>query len=215
MSRSFTSPLLLSLVFCLARVGACAEPAEPPSGNVEEQSGWKQWLSKGMDPAWWKAQWSKGTDLAKAGVAAAEKLDPEQLKATVTQFSEAIEKGDSSKIKDAAKGLEEVLSPEKLAEGFHFLIIQRQKGGEAAIKAVDEYAARKDLNELERAAAENLKKGMALLQRDDVKSYMVLAVIYACDSKLGEPYGMGVAVPIINLLLPGYLEEQNHPAVKP
>lgn len=210
MPRIITPLSILSLAFCLARVGTCAEPAEVAAGNAAEQSGWKQWLSKGMDPAWWKAQWSKGSDLTKAGVAAAQKLDPEQLKATVAQFSEAVAKEDYSMIQDATKGLGEVLSEEKLAEGFRFLIIQRQKGGEAAVKAVDEYAAREDLNELEKVAAENLKKGMALLQRDDVQTYIVLAILYACDSKLGRQEAPIVAALAISLLLPDYIPKNLH-----
>jgi hypothetical protein len=124
--------------------------------------------------------------------------------------SSVLESQDVSKVAAVAGELGKHLSIEKLTEGLRFVVIQRQKGGEAAAKAIDEYAARPDLNEFEKIAAQNLKAGLSIAQRDDVRGLIAGAIFFACESKLGAHRGGFLAVPIISILFPELNEKHDY-----
>lgn len=175
-----------------------------------EVSGWGEWFAKNTDTDWLKSQWSKGSELAKTAKTSLDSIKVDELKQQVSELTKALETQDFGKIEGMADQIGKIgklLTVDKLVEGMRFVAIQRQKGGEAAVKAVEEYAARNDLNEFEKTAAENLKNGMALIQRDDVQGYVCLAIFYACECKLGAHQGGLLAIPIISILFPDYLEK--------
>ncbi len=174
-----------------------------------ESNSWKQWLTKGSDSKSLKSQWDKASEIAKAAKASLDSIQPEKLKQQFADLSKAIEGQDFSKMETLAGQLDKLLTTQRLADGLRFVVMQRQQGGEATIKAIEEYSGRNDLNEYERFATQNLKKGLAVMQRQDVQGYIVLAIFFACECKLGAHQGGLLAIPVISILFPDYLDKHS------
>lgn len=196
--------VFLSLTAC----DKATEPKESVNTNQDQTIGWREWFSKSTDTDWLKSQWSKGSEIAKSAKASLDSLKVDELSQAFANLKKAVESQDFTKVDEFANHLDKLLTTEKLAEGMRFVVIQRQQGGNAAAKAIEDYATRKDLGEFEKAAAENLKKGLTLLQREDLQGYTVLAIFFACECKLGAHQGGLLAVPIISILFPDYIERQ-------
>lgn len=185
-------------------LSGCGKDSTQAEGKMPPPSELRQWLVKSTDIDWWKAKAAKGSELAAAAKATLDSIKTDKLKQQAAELTKALDTKDLSQIEGLARQLGEHLSTEKLSDGLRFVVIQRQKGGEAAIKAIEEFAARQDLNEYEKAAAKSLQKGLSYVQRDDVQGYVVLAIFFACECKLGAHQGGLLAVPIISILFPDY-----------
>lgn len=200
--------VVLGAFMACAVIAEDAKPVETAKAPDQGPStGWKEWLAKGTDPEWLKSQWSKGSELAKNAAASLESVKPAELQRQFYELTKAIEANDFAKVEELAGHLGKVLNAEKFAEGMRFLIIQRQKGGEAAVKAINEFASRKDLNEFERTAAAGLKLSMAVAESDDVRGAIIGVIFFACECKLGAHQGGLLAIPIVAILFPDYSEK--------
>lgn len=198
---------LATITACMLCLCSCdKKPDEAPktskSTSEAPTSSWKDWMTKGADPSWWQQQWSKASEAAQTAKKSLESIKAEELKKQASELLQAIEAQDSSKVQGLVTELEKHLSVEKLGDGLNFIILQRQKGGEAAVEAIDEYAARTDLNQFEKAAALHLKKGMETLQRDDVRGGIVWAILFACECKFGSHEGAMIGALISSILFP-------------
>lgn len=206
----------LTLTTCLLMSGlvSCGkkDPESPQAAKTAAdaaQSSWREWISKSSDTGWWQQQWAEASEAAKASL---EALKAIEVKKRLSELTEAFESKDDSKVEGIAAELGRHLSLNKLEQGMRFVILQRKEGGAAALKAIDDYAARTDLNEFEKAAAHNLQKSAALLQRDDFRGWVSVTIFFACECKLGAHRGGLLAIPIISILFPDYLEK---PTPKP
>ena len=208
------SPQLPLVVICtsLSGLSSCdKKPTDPPQAAKPAtealQPSWRDWITNSTDKAWLKQQWSDASDAAKTAKGSLDALNIGEVQKQVSEFAKALEAQDFTKMENMAGELAKHLSIEKLEQGVRFVILQRQKGGEAALKAIDDYAARTDLSDLEKAAAQNLRKSAALLQRDDFRGWVYLSIFFACECKLGAHRGGLLAIPIISILFPDYLEK--------
>ena len=213
-ARKVPEGLLVAILASLTCLSSCdkkAEEAPKASKPVAEapQSSWRDWIAKSSDPTWWKEQGDKAADAATGIKASLDSINVEEVKKQATEIGKAIESQDFSKVEAVAGELGKHLTIEKLVDGLRFVIIQRQKGGEAASKAIDDYAARPDLNEFEKIAAQNLKAGLSVAQREDVRGLIAVAICFACESKLGAHRGGILAVPIISILFPEFYDKQD------
>ena len=159
---------------------------------------------------WWKKQWSSASEAAKSAKASLDTINVDELKKQASEITKSIESQNFTKVDELSTKLGKLLSVEKLSEGFRFVIIRRQRGGAAAMKAIEKYAAQPDLNDFEKTAAQNLKKDLAVIQSENLQGYIVLAIFFACECKLGAHQGGILAVPIISILFPDYLEKHGH-----
>jgi hypothetical protein len=191
---------------CLSSCDQKAEEAPQASKPAAETSqvSWRDWIAKSTDPTWWKEQWSQASEAAKAAKRSLDALKAEELKKQASDLLKAIEDMKLTEVESLAAELSKHLTVEKLGDGLKFIILQRQQGGEAATKAIEAYAARTDLNDYERAAAQNLKKGLETLQRDDVRGGIVCAVIFACECKFGSHEGALIGGLIVSILFPDF-----------
>ncbi len=196
-AMAWSSAVVLSLSGC----EKSPTQAEDKSSSPSEL---RQWLAKSTDIDWWKAKTEQGSELAAKAKSALDSIKTDELRKQASELTKALDTKDWSQVEKLARQIGGHLSAEKLSEGLRFVVIQRQKGGEAASKAIEEYAARQDLNEYEKAAAKSLQKGLSFVQRDDVQGYVVLAIFFACECKLGAHQGGLLAVPIISILFPDY-----------
>lgn len=192
--------IAFSSVICLTGCGKSDETAKTQSDAPKPS--WREWIAKGTDAEWWKKQWSQASDSARKAKASLETIRVDEVKKQAAEITKAIERQDFSKVEAIAGELGKHLSVEKLGEGLRFITIQRQKGGEAAAKAIDEYAARQDLNEFEKAAAQNLKKSLMFAQREDVQGSVVWAILFACECKFGSHEGAMIGGLIVSILFP-------------
>jgi hypothetical protein len=204
-------------IFTIPPVCADAEESgkSGPIPDKSERSDWHEWITRGTDAEWLRSQWSKGSELAKSAKASLSSINADELKRQCSELNRAIEANDFSKVTELTECLAKKIGTEKFVDGMRYVVIRRQKGGEAATKAIEEYSNRKDLNDLEKAAAQNLKSGSALLNREDVQGHIVLAIFFACECKLGAHQGGLLAVPIISILFPDYLEKNSAHNSKP
>lgn len=187
-----------------------APQASKPAAEAFQTS-WRDWIAKSADPKWWKDQWSQASEAAKAAKSSLDALKPEELKKQASDLLKAIEDMKLPEIEKLGADLTKHLSVEKLGDGLNFIILQRQQGGEAAAKAIEAYAARSDLNDYERAAAQNLKKGLETLQRDDVRGGIVWAVLFACECKFGSHEGALIGGLIVSILFPDFKAPASNP----
>jgi hypothetical protein len=192
---------VFGVAMCISGCGKDPTVAKEKSAPPFELN---QWLAKSTGIDWLKAKTEQGAELATKAKAALDSIKTDELRQQALELTKALDTKDWSQIDGMAQQIGKQLSAEKLSEGLRFVVIQRQKGGEAATKAIEEYAARQDLNEYEKAAAKSLQKGLSYVQRDDVQGYVVLAVFFACECKLGAHQGGLLAVPIISILFPDY-----------
>lgn len=204
------------IVICTSVSGLSScdqKPADPPQAakpaTEAPQPSLGDWIVKSTDQEWWKKQGAKASDAAKAVKVSLDSINAEEVKKQANEIVKAIESQDISKVEVVAGALGKHLSIEKLTEGLRFVIIQRQKGGEAAAKAINEYASRPDLNEFEKIAAQNLKAGLSIAQRDNVRGLIAVAIFFACESKLGAHRGGFLAIPIISILFPEFHEKHD------
>ncbi len=189
------------MTMCLS---GCDKAPTQTKEKASSTSELRQWLAKSTDIDWWKAKTQQGSELATKAKAALDSIKTDELRKQASELTKALDTKNWSQIEGLAHQIGNHLSAEKLSEGLRFVVIQRQKGGEAASKAIEEYAARQDLTEYEKAAAKSLQKGLSFVQRDDVQGYVVLAIFFACECKLGAHQGGLLAVPIISILFPDY-----------
>ena len=201
--------LFVALGTALICLSSCdKKPAEAPQAakpaTETPKASWRDWIAKSTDTDWWQEQWSEASAAAKASL---EALKGDEVKKRVSELSTALGSKDFIKTENLAAELGKHLSLDKLEQGIRFIILQRKDGGEAALKAINDYAARTDLNEFEKAAAQNLQKTAAFLQRDDFRGWTYAAIFFACECKLGAHRGGLLAIPIISILFPDYLEK--------
>ncbi|MFN0075140.1 MAG: hypothetical protein ACKVY0_01565 [Prosthecobacter sp.] len=198
----------------ITSVCSCGKREENPkpvaSQSKAEISTWREWIAKSTDKAWLKQQWSDASEAAKTAKGSLDALNVGEVQKQVTEFAKALEAQDFTKMENMAGDLGKHLSIEKLEQGMRFVILQRRQGGEAALKAIDDYAARTDLNDLEKAAAQNLRKSATFLQRDDFRGWVYVSIFFACECKLGAHRGGLLAIPIISVLFPDYLEKHGN-----
>lgn len=187
-----------------------AKFAQFPAQKEDEKPAWSEWMAKGTDADWWKQQSTRASEAAKAAKASLDSINVTEVKKLALEITQAIERQDFSEVESLAVELGKHLSVEHLAEGMRFIIIQRQKGGEAATRAIEEYAKKPDLSEFEKTAAENLKKGLNFAQSDDVQGCIFLAIFFAAECKLGAHRGGLIAIPIMSILFPEYLEKHGN-----
>jgi hypothetical protein len=214
-AKIVSNVLFVAIWISMIGLSSCnKKPTKEPQTTkpVEEapKASWRDWIAKSTDLEWWKQQGAKASDAAKTFQASLDSINAEEVKKQANEIVKAIESQDVSKVEAVAGELGKRLSIEKLTEGLRFVVIQRQKGGEAAAKAIDEYAARPDLNEFEKIAAQNLKAGLSIAQRDDVRGLIAGAIFFACESKLGAHRGGFLAVPIISILFPELNEKHDY-----
>ena len=198
---------------CLSSCDKKAEEAPKASKPAAETSqvSWRDWIAKSTDPTWWKEHWSQASEAAKAAKRSLDALKAEELKKQASDLLKAIEDMKLTEVESLGAELSKHLTIEKLGDGLNFIILQRQQGGEAAAKAIEAYAARTDLNDHERAAAQNLKKGLETLQRDDVRGGIVWAVLFACECKFGSHEGALIGGLIASILFPDFKAPASNP----
>lgn len=173
-------------------------PVSTPASTPKAEEGWTDWL---------KAQWNKRDEHAAKVSSAIDSIKMPELGKGIASLQKAIETQDLPKVEELAKAIDKTLSTQNLDNAVGFIMLQRRQGGEAAAKAIEDYAKRPDLNSNERAAADSFKKGLAFVQRDDVKSYIALAILFTCQSKFGSHEGAAVGALAVSLIYPDFGNE--------
>lgn len=204
-------------VTAAAPVAAAASVTPAAPTDPGETSAWRQWLAKGQDTTWLKEQWAKGkdaawlneqwaksADLTQAAKASLGSINMEELKKLFSDFTQALDTKNFDKADVIAQQVGNQLADERMAKGLQFVILQRKSGGDAAVKAIEAYAARADLSPYEKLAAESLKQSMTFVQRDDVQSCLAFAIIFGCECKFGSHEGAAIGSVITMLLFPDF-----------
>lgn len=211
------SILLMSALLCqcgekkeeapTARAVEASEP--PPAPALKADEGWTDWL---------KTQWGKRDEHAAKMSSAIDSIKMPELGKEIASLQKAIEAQDFSHVQELAKAIDKTLSTANMDEAVGFIMLQRRQGEEAAVKAIEDYTKRPDLNAYERAAAESFKKGLMFAQRDDVKSLVALAILFTCQSKFGSHEGAAIGALAVGLLFPDFGNEvkaQNSTSANP
>jgi hypothetical protein len=165
-------------------------PAAPGTSTTLEETGirvtaedlkrWENWLTK---------QWNGAGQLPQELKDQLAKVDWEtvgiQFKATI----EALEKGDYAEAEKLALAMDATLGTHALKEYVPILKAWVEQGMEGASTAIRTYLNRPDISEVEKKAYEGLLVSLETMERDDVKGYVSLGVVFACRHQFGSPQG--------------------------